>query len=157
RPSVTIIHQIREQEMEYLRAPFAAERRPARGFTRVELLVILAILALTVRLVLPGLEYAREAARRDQCKENLRQLGLALRESEGRRTEDRPLTVPLTVPESPDTTPAASDTRLFIEAVIALVTASCVIVAALVVRFAVRYFNRQDEPEPERETRPVRV
>src|SRR5262249_15371162 len=138
--------------------PIAAERRPARGFTRAELLVILAILALTVRLVLPGLEYAREAARRDQCKDNLRQLGLALRESEGRRTEDRPLTVPLTVPEkSPDTSAGTSDTRLFIEAVIALIVASCVTVGALVVRFAVRHFNRQDELEPDRETRPVRV
>src|ERR1700685_2977630 len=47
------------------------------GFTLIELLVVIAIIAVLISLLLPAVQAAREAARRTQCRNNLRQIGLA--------------------------------------------------------------------------------
>lgn len=49
-----------------------------RGFTLIELLVVIAIIAILIALLLPAVQQAREAARRSSCKNNMKQIGLAL-------------------------------------------------------------------------------
>jgi hypothetical protein len=123
--------------MQVFRAKLVENRSSSPGFTRAELLVVLAIVWLATSLIPPGIQAAREQARRIQCKNNLRFIGLLTRESVARGTADMPGVV---IEKSAD-----SDITLLVAAIVAAFATLCASLGALFIRFTVQCVNRRGD------------
>jgi uncharacterized membrane protein (DUF485 family) len=128
-----------EHEMQTFRSHFIAAAARSAGVTRVELLVVLAIGGVLILLILPGILNVREAARHQRCLNSIRQWGI--RHLESGSSANGPFFVGMN-PGQIDDDP---DFESFFATTIAIIAMVGAMLAALFIRFAVRYFNRRDD------------
>ena len=75
------------------------------GFTLIELIVVMAVIGVLIAIITPAIQRAREASRRTQCQNNLRQIGIAITAHEASRGQFPTLSVPRSKPAPPTTPP----------------------------------------------------
>jgi competence protein ComGC len=130
-------------EMQSFRLQLAASAR-SRGFSRIELLVLIAILAALTLLLVPGILHAREAARHRQSNNNLRNLACAFAIQKFDKIKNDSLAnfagmYPGTASDD------QTDSKLVLGTIAAILAAIAAMLGSLFIRFAVRFFNRRSD------------
>ena len=127
--------------MQSFRSQFAAPAR-SRGFSRIELLVMTAIIAALILLSVPGILHVREAARHRQSNNNLRNLGRAFVIQKFDKIKNDSL-ADLAGANLGANNDDHVDSQLMLAATVAISAAFTAMIAALFIRFVVRFFNRR--------------
>jgi type II secretory pathway pseudopilin PulG len=127
--------------MQTYRPSFAVVPVCSKGFARIDLLAVLTIFAISMLLIIPSIQSTREAARRDECRNSLRRLGLALQIRASWNGASQPDTMEMNPANINDD---HIDTRLLLAATTAIFAAISAILGALFIMFAVQFFNRRD-------------
>lgn len=118
----------------------AVRRRRRRAFTRVELVVLMAVVAVVGAVTPPAIQTARETARRIQGRMNLRNLGIVVGDFRSHPADSPAFFPPFT---SANTNIDDTDVRLVCAGVIMCCTTASAATAALAIRFGVRFVNRR--------------
>ncbi len=127
--------------MQTLRSQIVSAPARKDGFTRVELLVVLAITAVLMSLVLPGILTIREAARRNQAKSKLRELGILMQNRAG-KNDGGGVTRMATNPAGSNA--GNADEEIVLATVMAVFATLGAILAGLLITLIARYLNRRD-------------
>ncbi len=127
--------------MQKFRSQIAGAQARAGGFTRAELLVLLAIGAVLISLVPPGIQTVREAARRNQIKSKLCDLGILMQIRAGKNDGNVAI---LTETRLARSNAEDADVKIVLVTVMAIFATLGATFAGTIIKLVVRYFNRRD-------------